>query len=117
MTVSEHELLVLIREFDERGGWLRWGFKTCSEWLQWRCDMSASVARDRVRIAHALKHLPAISSSFGSGALSYSKVRALTRVANARTEPELLAFALQTTWFANVAKKLPGNPECRHQRN
>ncbi len=26
MTVSEYELLVLIREFDERGGWLRWGF-------------------------------------------------------------------------------------------
>jgi len=32
------ELLVLIREFDERAGWLKWGLKNCAEWLAWRCD-------------------------------------------------------------------------------
>ena len=110
MTATEYDLLVLIREFDERGGWLRWGFRNCSEWLQWRCDMSASVTRDRVRVAHALKHLPAISSAFGSGALSYSKVRALTRVASARTESDLLELALQTT-AARVEER------CRALRN
>lgn len=25
MTIAEYELLVLIRAFDERGGWLKWG--------------------------------------------------------------------------------------------
>ena len=32
-------------------------------------------------MAHALKTLPVIAAAFSSGALSYSKVRALTRVA------------------------------------
>jgi hypothetical protein len=35
---ATYELLVLIREFDERLGWLKWGLKNCAEWLAWRCD-------------------------------------------------------------------------------
>ena len=30
------ELLVMIREFDERAGWLQWGLDNCAEWLAWR---------------------------------------------------------------------------------
>jgi len=48
-------------------------------------------------VAHALKTLPAIASSFSSGELSYSKVRALTRVATPGNEESLKAFALNTT--------------------
>ena len=92
-----YQFLVLIREFDERAGFLRRSFSSCAEWLHWRCDLSAQAARDRVRVAHALKDLPAISRAFESGALSYSKVRALTRVASAQDEQALLAFALNTT--------------------
>ncbi len=92
-----YQFLVLIREFDERAGFLRWSFSSCAEWLHWRCDLSAQAARDRVRVAHALKDLPAISQAFERGALSYSKVRALTRVASARDEQALLEFALNTT--------------------
>jgi hypothetical protein len=44
-----------------------------------------------------LKTLPAIASAFSSGELSYSKVRALTRVATLDDEAALLAFALNTT--------------------
>src|SRR5690606_37077196 len=46
---------------------------------------------------HALKTLPAIGRASAGGRLSYSKVRALTRVAGPTNEDELLAFALQTT--------------------
>ena len=38
INASTYELLVLIREFDERAGWLKWGLKNCAEWLAWRCD-------------------------------------------------------------------------------
>ena len=69
----------------------------CSEWLHWRCDLSLSAARERIRVAHALKILPAIASSFSSGEQSYSKVRALTRVARPDNEEALKAFALNTT--------------------
>jgi len=91
------ELLVLIRQFDERAGWLKWGLANCAEWLHWRCDLSMSAAREKVRVAHALKTLPSITTAFSGGELSYSKVRALTRVAGAENEEALLAFALKTT--------------------
>ena len=97
INASSYELLVLIRRFDERAGWLKWGFANCSDWLHWRCDLSVSAAREKVRVAHALKTLPAIASAFSSGALSYSKVRALTRVATLDNEEVLLIFALKTT--------------------
>ena len=97
ITAANYELLVLIRQFDERAGWLRWGFNNCVDWLHWRCDLSMSAAREKVRVARALKTLPAISHSFSSGELSYSKVRALTRVTDRLDENELLTFALNTT--------------------
>jgi len=97
INVANYELLVLIRRFDERAGWLKWGFLNCTDWLHWRCDLSIGTAREKVRVAHALKVLPAIAEAFQFGKLSYSKVRALVRVARRETEAELLAFALKTT--------------------
>jgi len=97
INAATFELLILIRQFDERGGWLKWGLSNCAEWLHWRCDLSMSTAREKVRVAHALKTLSAISTAFSSGELSYSKVRPLTRVARTDNEEALLAFALKTT--------------------
>jgi Domain of unknown function (DUF222)/HNH endonuclease len=97
INAATYELLVLIRQFDERAGWLQWGLSNCAEWLHWRCDLSMSTAREKVRVAHALKTLPAIATAFSIGELSYSKVRALTRVAREDNEEVLLAFALKTT--------------------
>jgi hypothetical protein len=91
------ELLVLIREFDERAGWTQWGLDNCAEWLAWRCDLSVTTAREKVRVAHALKHLPQISQAFSTGELSYAKVRAMTRVASRENERGLLEFALRHT--------------------
>ena len=94
---ATYELLVMIREFDERAGWLQWGLDNCAEWLAWRCDLSMTTAREKVRVAHALKLLPSISQAFSSGELSYSKVKAMTRVASRNNEESLLAFALRHT--------------------
>jgi hypothetical protein len=97
INAATYELLVLIRQFDERAGWLKCGLGNCAEWLHWRCDLSMSASREKVRVAHALKTLPAIAASFSSGELSYSKVRPLTRVARTDNEEALLSFALRTT--------------------
>jgi Domain of unknown function (DUF222)/HNH endonuclease len=110
INASTCELLVLVREFDERGGYLKWGFASCAEWLHWRCDLSLNAARERVRVAHALKSLPRMSAAFASGKLSYSKVRALTRVAGPGNEAALLAYAM-TTSAARVEER------CRQMRN
>lgn len=97
MNAYTYELLLLIREFDERAGWLQWGLANCAEWLAWRCDLSMTTALEKVRVAHALKTLPGISAAFAAGELSYSKVRELTRVADRRNEERLLAFARRAT--------------------
>ena len=47
--------------------------------------------------AWALRTLPAISMAFAEGRLSYSKARALTRVAHLRDEDSLLDYALRVT--------------------
>ncbi len=98
------ELLILIREFENRGGYLKWGMDNMAAWLAWRCDLTIATAREKVRVAQALERLPLVSESFSSGELSYSKVRSLTRVANPSNEEELVAFALRHT-AAHVADR------------
>jgi hypothetical protein len=83
-------LLGLIREFDARGGW-NTGFRSCAAWLAWRVGLDLGAARERVRVARALGTLPALAEALARGALSYAKVRALTRVATPETEARLLA--------------------------
>jgi len=94
---AEYRLLELIREFDERDGWGGMGFRTCAQWLSWRTGISPGPARERVRVAKALAQLPLIGDAMRRGRLSYSKVRAITRVATPETEADLLDLALTGT--------------------
>jgi len=82
-------LLDLIREFDARGGWGN-GFRSCTAWLSWRVGLDPAAARERVRVARALGGLPRLAQALARGELSYSKVRALTRIATPETEERLL---------------------------
>ena len=82
-------LLDLIREFDARGGW-NTGFRSCAAWLSWRVGLDLGAAREHVRVARALGTLPRLAQALARGELSYSKVRALTRVATPETEERLL---------------------------
>ena len=89
---ATYELLVMIHEFDEREGWGQ-GFRSCAHWLNWRTGLAMGAAREKVRVAHALAELPRLSAAMRRGALSYSKVRALTRIATQANEVRLLDFA------------------------
>src|SRR5437899_7805806 len=82
-------LLDLIRDFDARGGW-NTGFMSCAHWLCWRVGLERGAARERVRVARALGTLPRLAEALARGELSYSKVRALTRIATLETEERLL---------------------------
>ncbi|MEZ4416009.1 MAG: DUF222 domain-containing protein [Gemmatimonadota bacterium] len=94
---ATHRQLVLIAEFDQRRGWELSGYITCAHWLAWRTGIDLGVAREKVRAARALAGLPQISAAMYQGDLSFSKVRALTRVADADNETELLEIALTST--------------------
>jgi hypothetical protein len=89
-------LLDLIREFDARGGW-NTGFRSCADWLSWRVGLELGAARERVRVARTLATLPRLAQALARGELSYSKVRALTRVAAPDTEERLLAVGMAGT--------------------
>jgi 5-methylcytosine-specific restriction endonuclease McrA len=89
-------LLELIREFDARGGWNH-GFRSCAHWLNWRVGLEMGAAREHVRVARALGSLPLLASALARGELSYSKVRALTRIATPEEEERLLAVGRSGT--------------------
>jgi hypothetical protein len=93
----ERRLLALIAEFDRRRGWERGGHRDCAAWLIMNTGMSRVTARERVRMARALEDLPKISETMARGELSYSKVRALVRVATPENEEELLPMARECT--------------------
>ena len=89
--------LLLAAEFDRRGGHEAYGFVSGASWLAWRCSLTARATREQLRVGRKLSELPAIREAFGSGRLSYSKVRALTRVAEPEMEEHLLELAEEAT--------------------
>jgi len=97
LNAANYRWLKLIAEFDRREGWSDWATQSCAHWLNWKCGIDLGAAREKVRVAHALENLPMISEAMHKGQLSYSKVRALTRVADAGTEDYLLQIAQHGT--------------------
>lgn len=81
MAAGMARLLELIAEFDRREGWAGPGMLSCAHWLSWRIGLAPGTAREWVRVAGRLAELPAIHAAFTSGRMSWSQVRAVTRVA------------------------------------
>ena len=90
-------LLGLIAELDRREVWAAQGALSCAHWLSWACGIDTHTAREKVRVARALTELPLLSEALAMGELGYSKVRALTRIATAGNEADLLNIGLHGT--------------------
>jgi len=97
LNAAHYRWLSLIAEFDRRHGWSDGSTQSCAHWLNWQCGIDLGAAREKVRVAHALEKLPRIAAAMAHGKLSYSKVRALTRVACEKTEEYFLSIALHGT--------------------
>jgi len=110
INATEYEFLVLVREFDLRQGWKAYHFNSCAEWLNMKCGISPGTAREKIRVANALFDLTATSLAFQKGDLSYSKARALTRIATPQNEEQLLDYAIPAT-------ALQVENHCRELRN
>lgn len=93
ITSATRAFLAALVECERHRDWAAAGFGSCAEWLAWRIGVTRNTANEKVRAALALEELPAISESMARGEISYSKVRALTRVATRENEAELLGFA------------------------
>jgi len=81
--------------------WLElvWEFReeACSDdfagWLGYRCGVTRCEAVEYLRVAEALQGLPLTRVAFSRGEVTYTKVRALTRVATGASEERLLELA------------------------
>jgi hypothetical protein len=93
MNAAQYRFLTLLFEFDEHGGWQGDGIRSFAHWLNWKVGMGMIMAREKIRVARSLPDLPLIDEAFSTGKISYSKVRAMTRVANPENEAFLLQIA------------------------
>lgn len=93
LAASTCRWLTLLGEVVVRGLWAVDGARTPGVWLSFRLGIGPSTAREHVRVALALRELPLVHERFSTGTLSYSKVRAITRVAETTTQELLLRWA------------------------
>lgn len=85
--------ILLISELDRRRAWAQWGARSMAHWLSYRCGLSLSTGREHVRVGRAIEDLPEIRDAFAKGEISYSKVRAIVRIAEPETEATMLELA------------------------
>ncbi len=70
---------------------------SCAHWLSWRLGMGLTAAHERVRVARAPQGLPLLVEAFGAGQLSWTQVRAVTRVATGADEASWVELARSAT--------------------
>ena len=97
LAAGEADFLRWVAEFDRREAWGGPGLLSMAHWLSWRVGLSPGAARERVRVARALEELPLVRAAFGAGRVSYSQVRAVTRVATPDDEQRWVELARCTT--------------------
>src|SRR5262245_24392187 len=107
LNAATYRFLLLIAEFDRSEAYARHGLVSTAQWLNWQCGIGKVAAREKVRVARALETLPEISAAFASGEFSYSKVRAMTRVATPANESVLVSIGRYgtATHVENLVKK------------
>ncbi len=97
MYATDYQFLRCVRAWENVASLHVYGVKSTAHWLNARCGMAMGAAREKVRVARALPDLPKISEYFARGQISYSKVRAISRVATPENETFLLSVALRGT--------------------
>jgi len=93
---SQHRIVTASAVFADSAEWILAGSPTPAHWLAAVADVETATAREWVRIGRQLQMLPATADAFEAGDISYSKVRALTRIATPENEAELLQIAFDT---------------------
>jgi hypothetical protein len=97
LNAANYRFLALLAEYDRRKGWNDRATRDCAHWLNWKCGIDLGAAREKVRTARALEKLPLVSAAMERGEISYSNVRAITRVATRENEHYFVQIALHGT--------------------
>src|SRR3954452_19489631 len=93
VAAGEAHLLELIAEYDAREAWGGPGLLSCAHWLSGRLGINLNAAREKVRVARRLRELPLLAAAFAEGRLSWSQVRAITRISGLLKEEDWIIYA------------------------
>jgi Domain of unknown function (DUF222)/HNH endonuclease len=74
--------LLLVARFDACEGCAAFGLASTARWLGHYCGLAHRTAVEHVRVARALAGFPELAAAMGAGRLSYSQVRAISRLAH-----------------------------------
>jgi hypothetical protein len=80
IAASACRLLLLIGQFDARQGYLTVGLASTAQWLSHACGITHRTAVEHVRVARSLAQFPRLAEEMGAGRLSFSQVRAISRL-------------------------------------
>ncbi len=81
----------------------------------WKQGVTLATAREKVRVARALRDLPVLAGELLSGRVSYAQARAITRVASAADEQQWVDLARVTT-AAQLERAVRGVRRVMHDR-
>lgn len=120
INANQYRLVHLAARYDEELEWYHHGHKSAASWISAELGIHSSTAREWIRVGHALRHLPSIDAAFAGNALSYAKVRILTRWADPHNEAELLTLAHERSadrLTTAIAKALAEGDETDDERD
>ncbi|HEY5455081.1 MAG TPA: DUF222 domain-containing protein, partial [Acidothermaceae bacterium] len=95
--------LLLVAQFDARQGYLVFGLASTAQWLSHGCGIAQRTAAEHVRVARSLRRYPQLAEEMGAGRLSFSQVRAISRL-DGPGEHGLVADLIQAARHATVAQ-------------
>jgi hypothetical protein len=110
IAAASADCLQAVALYDERKWWERDGATSMSSWLSARYGLTWGTAREWVRVARALRHLPALAEAFSFGRLSWDQLRPLTKFATAETD-EVWARRAPGVWPSTLWREAR-----RHER-
>jgi hypothetical protein len=110
MSAASARMLALVADHDDRKLWKRDGATSMSSWLAGRYGLAWGTAREWVRVAGALRGLPALAEAYALGRISWDQLRPLTRFATPETD---------ATWAEEAPRRRPAGlwrEARRHER-
>jgi hypothetical protein len=82
LAAATRRWLLLVADFDAREAYVTFGLASTAQWLTHTCGIAQRTAAEHVRVARSLVQFLRLTEEMGAGRLSYSQVRAISRVAN-----------------------------------
>jgi len=78
-----------------------------AQWLEHSCGIAHRTAVEHVRIGRSLRAWPRLSEEMGAGRLSYSQVRAISRVATGPVEESIATADLveDRSWRRSTGRR------------